>query len=410
MEIIESGNSECIKHDHIKGYRSGGALIFLSAFLSLFIPSSLGGVIIPNLSVIAIVSSSALLMFHFVRSPLNICNFILFLIFICLLLLFTILSKNGEFTPGAIFPYLGMWMVLVTFPPDYVSAFSRKIFHLMAIILIVFGFGVVLGGEDVRGIIFDFYQAYNDELYYFMVEVGDKPVGPFATHSLSAFMYCLFSVVYFRLYLHSRGFKSFLFLVMCLSFFLMVVALKSFSAIALSVILVCLYMYYLVASFKVLKIFLIVIISVAVVTLVDATFFYESVDAILSSDGNGLKGRMVSGNRLEGTYNYITENPFLPLGLTSLPNIAFGDNFIADYVIRVGVLGYFVVLLAAYLYLRSAFSSRLVVLFCMGFVLLGDLGYPLLTNYRSVFLIPVFVAMWRCPVGGGGSPYQISTR
>lgn len=406
MENIESGNSGCIKYDHVKRYRSGGALIFLSAFLSLFIPSSLGGVVVPNLSVIAIVSSIALLLFNFIRSPLNICNFILFLLFACLLLLFTMLSKNGDFTPGAIFPYLGMWVVMITFPPDYVSSFSRKIFHLIAIILIVFGFGVVLGDESVRKLIFDFYQAYNDELYYFMVEVGDKPVGPFATHSLSAFMYCLFSIVYFRMYLHSGGVKSFIFLVMCLSFFLMVVALKSFSAIALSVILVCLYLYYLLANFKIFKIFLIVVISIAVLTYVDATFFYETVDSILSSDGNGLKGRMVSGNRLEGTYSYIVENPFVPLGLTSLPDIAFGDNFIADYVIRVGLLGYFIVLLAAYVYFRSAFSSRLVVLFCMCFVLLGDLGYPLLTNYRSVFLIPVFVAMWRCP----SRDYQVKFR
>ena len=178
MENIESGNSGCIKYDHVKRYRSGGALIFLSAFLSLFIPSSLGGVVVPNLSVIAIVSSIALLLFNFIRSPLNICNFILFLLFACLLLLFTMLSKNGDFTPGAIFPYLGMWVVMITFPPDYVSSFSRKIFHLIAIILIVFGFGVVLGDESVRKLIFDFYQAYNDELYYFMVEVGDKHGNP----------------------------------------------------------------------------------------------------------------------------------------------------------------------------------------------------------------------------------------
>lgn len=410
MGSFKAVNSTSIKEMGINSYKDGGFLFFVSAFIALFMPSSIGGVIIPGLSIVAVIAASVFLLFNLYRSPLNIHNFTLCAVFFVLLLLFTMLSRKGEFTPGAIFPYLGMWVVLITCPPNYVSSISRNVFHIMACVLVIFGFGVVFGNEAIRELIFDFYQAYNDDLHYFMVQVGGKPVGTFATHSLSAFMYCLFAVVYFRLYLYNRGLKSLLFLMMCLSFFFMIVSLKSFSAIALSVILVGLYLYHLLASFKVVKLFLIVLIALAVLTFVDATFFYESVDAILSSNGNGIKGRMVSGNRLEGTYKYILENPFLPLGLTSLPDVMFGDNFIADYVIRVGVFGYLIVLLAAYLYFRKSFSSRIVVLFCMGFVLLGDLGYPLLTNYRSVFLIPVFVAMWRCPVRGFGTPNQISTR
>jgi hypothetical protein len=397
MGKVKAQNSLAVEEVGLNWCKNGGALIFSSAFLSLFIPTSIGGVITANLSVVTIVVSSFILLISVCRSGLIISNLILFIAFMCMLLLFTALSKDGEFTPGAVFPYIGMWMVLITPQPKYVSSIARKIFHLMAIVLIYLGVGVVCGDYFARGLISDFYQAYNDELYYFMVEVGNKPVGPFGTHSLSAFIYCFFAIVYFRLYLFSAGLKSLVFLIMSLSFFFMIVALKSFSAIALSAIIVGLYFYYLFYSFKFVKIILIVITAFAILTFIDATFFYDSVDAILSSNGNGLKGRTVAGNRLEGTYNYISENPFLPIGLTRLQNIAFGDNFIADYVIRVGILGYLMVLLAAYFYFRRALRSTIVVLFCMGFLLLGDLGYPLLTTYRSVFLIPVFVAMWRFP-------------
>ncbi len=378
-------------------YNGFGFFVFLAAFTSLFFPSSIDGVIINFLSIFSIVISAVLLLIYSVRSVVISINVVLCLVFFSLLIFFTMGSRLDVYTPGAIFPYMAMWLVLMVVPPRSVSAAARKIFHLMAFFLIVLGVGVVFHIEPIRVFISDYYQAYSDDMYYFMIEAADKPVGPLATHSVSAFVYSIFSVIYFRLSCTNSGIKSVWFFLFSVSFFLLIVLLKSFSAIALSIILLAMYSFYLLSRGKFFSIGFILLLVSGVLFNMDTSFFYEVVDKILSSDGNGLRGRFVSGNRLEGTYEYILAHPLMAIGLTASPEIAFGDNFIADYVIRTGALGYLVVLAGVFSYFTNCFKSTAVILFCVGFVLLSDLGYPFLTNYRSVFLVPVFVAMWRSP-------------
>lgn len=93
----------------------------------------------------------------------------------------------------------------------------------------------------------------------------------------------------------------------------------------------------------------------------------------------------------------------MAIGMTSSPQIAFGDNFISDYVIRTGVFGYLAVLFSVVVYFLSSLRGMVAIAFAVGIVVLADLGYPLLTNFRAIFLFPVFIAMWCYP---GDSPHR----
>ncbi len=267
-----------------------------------------------------------------------------FLLFLFVAAFFTIISPFQEYTFGAIFPYLAMGVVLMISPSIDVGDCSRRLFHLMAVLLVILGFGVVFHVDFIRQFIFKFYQAYYEDLYLYMVEYGDKPVGPFATHSISAFIYAVFAIIYLRLSHVSSGAKSVAYFLLSLLFFSLIVLLKSFSAIAISSLLASMYFLWLLSRAKVLAILFMGFLIVCVFSLVDLTSFYELIEKLLSSDANGLRGRYSAGNRLDGTYEFLLNNPLMAIGMTSSPQIAFGDNFISDYVIRTGVFGYLAVL------------------------------------------------------------------
>ncbi|MDF5955726.1 hypothetical protein P4110_14320 [Pseudomonas aeruginosa] len=321
----------------------------------------------------------------------------LFLLFLFVAAFFTIISPFQEYTFGAIFPYLAMGVVLMISPSIDVGDCSRRLFHLMAVLLIVLGFGVVFHVDFIRQFIFKFYQAYYEDLYLYMVEYGDKPVGPFATHSISAFIYAVFAIIYLRLSHVSSGAKSVAYFLLSLLFFSLIVLLKSFSAIAISSLLASMYFLWLLSRAKVLAILFMGFLIVCVFSLVDLTSFYELIEKLLSSDANGLRGRYSAGNRLDGTYEFLLNNPLMAIGMTSSPQIAFGDNFISDYVIRTGVFGYLAVLFSVVVYFLSSLRGMVAIAFAVGIVVLADLGYPLLTNFRAIFLFPVFIAMWCYP-------------
>ncbi|EPH0371637.1 TPA: hypothetical protein ACKQDU_002423 [Pseudomonas aeruginosa] len=401
-QYVDSGSARYRDYQDISE-RKGSCLIFFAAFLSLFWPTSVGGVIVSYLPIVSILLSCFLLLIYSIGGKFIAVNVFVFCFFFLLLLFFTIISPFQEYTFGAIFPYLAMGVVLMISPSIDVGDCSRRLFHLMAVLLIILGFGVVFHVDFIRQFIFKFYQAYYEDLYLYMVEYGDKPVGPFATHSISAFIYAVFAIIYLRLSHVSSGAKSVAYFLLSLLFFSLIVLLKSFSAIAISSLLASMYFLWLLSRAKVLAILFMGFLIVCVFSLVDLTSFYELIEKLLSSDANGLRGRYSAGNRLDGTYEFLLNNPLMAIGMTSSPQIAFGDNFISDYVIRTGVFGYLAVLFSVFVYFLSSLRGMVAIAFAVGIVVLADLGYPLLTNFRAIFLFPVFIAMWCYP---GDSPHR----
>jgi len=111
------------------------------------------------------------------------------------------------------------------------------------------------------------------------------------------------------------------------------------------------------------------------------------------SSGNGFLSRYTSGGRLQVTYNYLTDNYFLPIGLTYSTKISLGDNFIAEYVIKLSIFGYFLILYYMWGWLRRhlAFSVAMG-FFC--FFIVADFAYPLLVYYRIAAALPFYALVW----------------
>ena len=107
MGSFKAVNSTSIKEMGVNSYKDGGFLFFVSAFIALFMPSSIGGVIIPGLSIVAVIAASIFLLFNLYRSPLNIHNFTLCAVFLfcfCCLLCF---QEKESLRRGRFFRILG---------------------------------------------------------------------------------------------------------------------------------------------------------------------------------------------------------------------------------------------------------------------------------------------------------------
>lgn len=373
--------------------RKWGGLLFLVAMFSLFFPSSIDGTIISYLSSVAILFSVLILFLYSSKNSFLFSSLVLMVLFLCLLLLFTILSPLNDFTPGAFLPYLGMAAVLSLRVPDMASNLSIRLFHFCSFVLIALGFGVIYEVSFVRELLHNYYQAYYEELYANMIIYHKKPVGPFSTHSVAAFAYFLFAVLYFSLYRALSAGKLWYLLFSC-AFVFLLFNLRSFSSLVLIVLLVTLFLYLELRDgrWQAVVVFFLGVISILM--LVDVAPMIEAIANVLSSEGNGLRGRYSENTRLSGTYEYVSTNFISAVGLTSSPDIAFGDNFIADYVLRASAFGYLIVLVSSFLFLSASINGLGACFFAFFLLLLSDLGFPALTNYRILFLLPAFICVW----------------
>lgn len=376
------------------------SLLFSVCALSLFFPSSINGEIVGFLTSIGQIFCITLLFLiakklGFIKKNVEIALVVIFLI-----TFFTLISPIQQITIGALIPYLGFLLVLSTdLTKVKIAYIEPKILHGLIIGLLIFAWGIILNIEFITKFEFNFYQMYSDSLFEEMVVWYSKPVSVFATHSVAAFAYFWLALACFKFRAVCTHFLSkSIWFIYGLLFLCCIPLLLSNSAIGLTVILIFLGLRKLLSGRK--KITLLLVFGVVVVLLSYAQEIVEFIDVslnitnVITNDGNGLSGRFKEGNRLEPTYNYLISNYFLPIGINFDNRLALGDNFIAEYVIRISFVGYMFVLLMLYNFLKRNLSSRSSVYFFLFIFILADQGYPLLTTFRFIFMFPVVVIMW----------------
>lgn len=382
-----------------------GTFFFVVFALALLLPTSVNGAFSQTLTAFWHLGCAALLGFAIFRlnpPPVIKTNFFIGFLLIGFLLIFTMLSPLNGYALGAVIPYLGIVCLLSTdFRRWRVGPTAIRIFALAAACLLILGWGTVLGYEGIIDFQSAHYQQFNDEIFEQMVGWYAKPVTVYATHSLSAFAYFALSVTFFRMAHFERRFRiRALWLSYGLGFALLIPYLMSNSAIALTLLLIGAGLFYLFKARRwiVLAALILAALSVAVVyadAIIGIANSLFRLQDILSSHDNGFAGRYSSGSRLEPTYTYLIENAGWPIGLSFDPRIAFGDNFIGEYVLRLTPVGYLGVLFMLYKFLRTNLPGKLLPRLFFAFFLIGDVSFPLLTSLRFMFMIPAVVLIWR---------------
>lgn len=392
-------------NESVRSRRPVNALLIATAGVtSIFFPSSIGGEIDPILTVwqCAIVS---LIFFVTLRHrrwifpslPIAILVLMLFLIF-------TVTSPLPEFTPGSLMPYLLLLTVLMI-DMRTVGRSRAPLFALLLInlCLLALGFGTLFHSQFGLEISERFYKAYDDELFASMISAS-KPVTVFASHSIAALAYFALFLLNLRLSRFEaigRRTRHFLLLSSC-GYVLLLPALTSNTSFALFLPALAMLAWhvfrFLRPAVRMVVICLILVAGIAIVRMVIEPATLEAlsdlVEFVWSYEGGGFLGRYAIGGRLQPTYDFLASHYFLPIGLSYSPALALGDNFIAEYIIKISVIGYGALLLMLWTWLRRGVRDRRSRIGFMLFLLAADIGYPLLPYPRAAGFMPLFAMLW----------------
>lgn len=373
----------------------------MAALLGIFFPTSILGEISSTLSFIAYIGPGLFLLISLKlnRWQLNRAAYLLLLIVI--ILFFTIISPFSYVAWGGLAPYFLTFLLLLT---DFRWVRNIKYFWIdrmllwivfsINFIIIIIGFGLVVDDSSATGLIQKYYQSINNDLYEEMIVWYSKPVTFFGSHSTAAFAYFSLFVLNLKLALSvelNRVLRSF-FLTSAIGFSILNIFLLSntsaMMAIGMGVV-------FIVSANKIMSagarfIFFTLLVVGIVVFVIDLNI----IQLILGdSKDNGFMARYTSGGRLQGTYDYLLGNYFVPIGISYSPAISLGDNFIAEYIIKISIIGYLIIMYLLWTWFRRHLNFYHSILF-FGFFVLSDFAYPLLVYSRVAAVIPFYVLLW----------------
>ncbi|QBL09813.1 hypothetical protein E0Z06_09920 [Rheinheimera sp. D18] len=374
--------------------------LIASLLVSLYFPSSIGGSIIEQLSLLGNSLALFLLLLgvFFCKVPLGSERVVLGLIFIIAISLLSFLSPFSEVTLGAVVPYVTLFIIVsVSYKNVYLSRRQLLFLFLFAIFQLIVAFMIVFSVSWVKAVFESFYQMVPD-LYYYMIGWENKPVITYATHSVAGFVFFVFSLVFLVLYYEVKGsFSRFAFLLISILYSSLLVFIFSNTGLFLFVGMLFFYFYFSMKksgvvfrfflSFFVVSCFIYVFINYSDII----SLAYEKILEVLTSEHNGILARLSMNSRLAGSYTYVFDNPLQGVGFTYNANIAFGDNFISEYVLRGGFASYFIYLVLVLFFCFSNVSSKMMASMLFAFILISDFGYPLLVAYRFVFFFPIMI-------------------
>lgn len=372
-----------------------------SALFGFYFPTSIAGVISTPLSLGAFIGPALILLCLIKPSKWQWRRVPYLLFFFAFLLIFTIVSPFNYVSWGGLAPYILISVVfLVDFKSEawggglFVDRLLLWIVVSVNIFIFVLGFGILVEDAYLLEFLGNNYQAISNSLFEQMVFWGLKPVTIFGSHSTAAFAYFSLFILSLKIIFViglSKVYKLF-FLLSSFGFFVLNYLLFSNASVFVSILMLMTVIVVLNRIIhgpeKIIFYFLVI-----VGFLISVYYFDLSQLIFGDSRDNGILARYGSGGRLQGTYDYLLDNYFMPIGLSYSLDIALGDNFIAEYIIKSSVVGYILLLLLLWTWLRRHLIYRTAIMFFL-FFLITDFAYPLLVYSRVAATLPFFVLVW----------------
>lgn len=372
-------------------------LVVALAFFALYVPSSFNGVISREMTVVSLIGTCAMLA-ALVAVPRGLGSPILVLNslgIMALPLLFTITSGLGEYSPGVIFIYLQLALLYVvnlrTLPP---SSFVRAAFLAINIVSIVVGFALALDVKVVDAFVKASYSAYYPELLSYMVDLFDKPVLTFATHSTAGFMFYLLFYVCFKSY---QTTASRLYLVLALCHLALMIAVTSTTGMIFGAVAIFQLVWHIGRRHRWAATPLALSAAAAGVLLV---LIFEGVAAdvaasvraaVVGDQVRGLAARYASEGLLAGNFTYLSTNPFSPIGFGFSESLFLGDSGYIVNMVRGSLPLTIMVYGGLLVFLRSNLRSPGPAIAIWLAVMAFEVGFTPLQYFRFVGFVPLIL-------------------
>lgn len=378
------------------------ALICLMALLALFFPTSFDGTIYP------LMCTGATLLLTFMVFSIGLLNrfarqgVMIGLIILIIPFFASLFSPWSQLTFGAVVPYLFFVTVFTLKLPTLNEASEALvviIFKVLSAMVQTFALLMVFDNGFMGDFNYNYYKAINEDLFEGMILWYAKPVAVFASHSIAGYMYFAFAITHMKLFLIETQWQRLFEIISILAYMALLLLLTSNTGLFLFFLVIALGGYNWFSSMRQFSLSKITATVIVLPLLAYGGFqstevISEYASSILSVEGAGFLARYTGGGRLQPTYDYLADNPLRPIGFTYDARIELGDNLVAEYIVRGGVQLYAMVLLGLVLFLmRNLKDAKSVYAFSF-FFLLGDIGFPLLTYFRTPGLLIMFMVVW----------------
>lgn len=378
----------------------------IAALIGIIFPSSLNGTIEPKLNVALCALIAALFTTTLSNKYSTTINIAPSLLILLLFSIFTITSPLEETAPGGVVSYvLFLSTMIVRARQAQGIKFAFIVLMVINISILTFGYGTIVGEDFAVSLAEKYYKQFDDDLFEQMVLQAFKPVTFFASHSIASFAYfCLLC-----LNLRAAGIENIwpgakiLCLVSAIGYACLMPMLTSNTALLLLIPSIFLIIKYTHTSLpkitrNTIATGTLILLAYGINVAISEGYveiLVEAVSTVTSQEGNGFLGRYKEGGRLQPTYDYLIDNNFLPIGMTYSPKIALGDNFIAEYIVKISVVGYLVLLLILWNWLQKNIAKKSDVIVFFIFLIAADLAYPLLPYPRAMAMLPWFTILWQ---------------
>lgn len=283
-------------------------------------------------------------------------------------------------------------LFLLNLSKEYRIEYSKKFFDIANIIVIIIGFLMIFSSNDI---IYSFFISYYSDFYPELLPnmlMQGKPVITFGTHSLSAFYLFIFFYLNIKTY---NVLNKKVYLIFSLIYLYFCFELNSNSGYLFLLFGIVLLLNYLKLKILVTTSFAVIF---GVYILTDPLGFNQILNGIkllvidiTSSDINGVLGRYSLYGNQYNNLSYISENPFLPTGLSAINGLTFHDSGIIATTLEGTILLTVIFYGALYLFLKSNFINKSTALIIFGSLMIMQLGYNNLFYFRSLFIIPFII-------------------
>lgn len=259
-----------------------------------------------------------------------------------------------------------------------------KVFVMVCIIFIVAGFLVIGGNQQFKDFLNSYFTQHREYGTYVATQRG-KPVGTFVQHSISAVMYYLMATL---LYFRNQKKKSIINYILIAGFVVLIINLKSFTALAVLGLAVVLLLLNNKGSDSfntyVFKMTLVILMIVVVL------FNTDYITQITDSDVNGLAGRFTGTSAFLQNFEFLKNN-ILPVGLANSSSLWMTDCGYIVNLLRGGIV-FVVIFYGAFITFTWKNSKmKKAAIAILAAVLLFEIGYPILFEFRFIGFLPFYI-------------------
>jgi hypothetical protein len=268
-------------------------------------------------------------------------------------------------------------------------------FVLANILNIACGIAILVGNEWIGQFLPSFYSHFYPELVPNMIRVH-RPVLTFSTHSLAGLFLYLFFWLNWETYKIRKSGLSILF---AISELILLVALTSFTSLALATLAMAQMGSWLWKRSR--RAFVAVSLCVVMIMMAGGRLLLDQLEGtvplpelgvtLLNSDNNGPLVRYGSGGDLRPTMRYLYNNPLSPIGFATPSYVYIVDSGPLEYLLRGSVPLLMLIYFGLYRFLRYNLVSRSHALTLFFVIIAFETGFTAFTYFRTLYLLPFFV-------------------